>query len=76
MAPQKTTPKTAGKKATAKKSPAGGETTGSAKEKRMPTYDEINKRAHEIYLERGCGPGNPDDDWAKAEADLIKKFNS
>jgi Protein of unknown function (DUF2934) len=35
-----------------------------------PTEDEIRKRAYEIHLARGGGPGNEIDDWLKAEAEL------
>ena len=28
-----------------------------------PTYDEIALRAYHIYLERGCTPGDPMQDW-------------
>jgi DUF2934 family protein len=35
-----------------------------------PTEDEIRNRAHEIYQERGDGPGNAVDDWLQAEAEL------
>lgn len=35
-----------------------------------PTREQIEKRAYEIYLERGGGPGDPLADWLKAEAEL------
>ena len=36
----------------------------------MPTYDEIALRAYHIYLERGCTPGDPMQDWLQAEREL------
>jgi hypothetical protein len=35
-----------------------------------PTHDQIKRRAHEIYLERGRGPGDELDDWLRAEREL------
>ena len=37
-----------------------------------PTQEEIALRAYHIYLERGCTPGNPFDDWVRAERELIE----
>jgi hypothetical protein len=31
---------------------------------------EIARRAYEIYLERGCGPGQDANDWLQAEREL------
>lgn len=36
----------------------------------IPTHDQIKRRAHEIYLERGASPGNELDDWLRAEREL------
>jgi hypothetical protein len=41
--------------------------------KAHPTHEEISLRAYQIYLERGCTPGNPMDDWTRAERELIAK---
>jgi hypothetical protein len=30
----------------------------------------ITKRAYELWLERGCPEGSPDEDWYKAESEL------
>jgi hypothetical protein len=38
--------------------------------KAKPTQDEIAKRAYEIYLERGATPGDPMQDWLRAEHEL------
>ena len=37
-----------------------------------PTYDQIALRAYHIYLERGCAPGDPMQDWLQAERELTK----
>ena len=37
-----------------------------------PTYDEIALRAYHIYLERGCTPGDPMQDWLRAEQELAE----
>jgi hypothetical protein len=37
-----------------------------------PTQEEIALRAYHIYLERGCTPGNPFDDWVRAERELVE----
>jgi DUF2934 family protein len=31
----------------------------------------IAKRAYELYLERGCGPGKALDDWLEAEREIL-----
>lgn len=38
--------------------------------KTAPTYEEIALRAYHIYLERGCTPGDPMQDWLQAEREL------
>lgn len=35
-----------------------------------PAATSIAERAFEIYVQRGGEPGNPDDDWRRAEAEL------
>lgn len=35
-----------------------------------PTTEEIARRAYQIYLERGSGPGDALDDWTRAEREL------
>ena len=35
-----------------------------------PTIDEIARRAYDIYLERGSGPGQDLDNWFQAEREL------
>jgi hypothetical protein len=36
-----------------------------------PSYEEIALRAYHIYLERGCTPGDPMQDWLRAEQELL-----
>ena len=38
--------------------------------KTKPTQDQIAARAYEIYLERGSTPGDPMQDWLRAESEL------
>jgi len=40
------------------------------KKQAAPTNDEISLRAYHIYLERGCTPGDPMQDWLQAEREL------
>jgi hypothetical protein len=35
-----------------------------------PTQDNIATRAYQIYLERGATPGDPMQDWLRAEREL------
>jgi hypothetical protein len=36
----------------------------------QPTSDEIALHAYHIYLERGSTPGDPMEDWLRAEREL------
>jgi len=36
----------------------------------MPTHDQISKRAHEIWLKKGCKSGQDEQNWLEAEAQL------
>jgi Protein of unknown function (DUF2934) len=38
--------------------------------KSKPTQEQIAQRAYEIYLERGATPGDPTQDWLRAEQEL------
>jgi len=38
--------------------------------KEAPKIDEIERRAYEIYLERGSSHGRAMDDWLQAEQEL------
>ena len=42
----------------------------AAPAKSKPTQDQIATRAYEIYLERGSTPGDPMQDWLRAESEL------
>jgi hypothetical protein len=35
-----------------------------------PARERIQRRAYELYLARGDGPGSPDGDWLRAEREL------
>jgi hypothetical protein len=35
-----------------------------------PTYEEVARRAYEIYEREGCLPGRDFENWLKAEAEL------
>lgn len=37
----------------------------------MFTHDQVEKRAHELYLARGCGDGRALNDWLDAEFELL-----
>jgi hypothetical protein len=39
-----------------------------------PGRDSIEARAYEIFVQRGREPGNPVDDWQRAEAELQTKM--
>lgn len=36
----------------------------------LPTHDQISKRAHEIWIKRGCKPGQDEQNWLEAEKQL------
>lgn len=38
--------------------------------------EDIALRAYQIYLERGGAPGNPLDDWTRAERELLSQNGS
>jgi hypothetical protein len=44
----------------------------SSKPKSGPTQEEIALRAYHIFLERGSTPGNPFEDWIRAERELTE----
>ena len=55
-----------------RKSPSPTETKSRAAGSH-PTTEEIALRAYHIYLERNGAPGNPLDDWTRAERELLEK---
>ena len=36
----------------------------------QPTHEQISKRAHEIWIKRGCKPGQDEKNWLEAVAQL------
>ncbi|HSE97392.1 MAG TPA: DUF2934 domain-containing protein [Blastocatellia bacterium] len=44
--------------------------TETPAETSRPTYEQIQQRAYEIYLERGGTVGSEIEDWLQAERDL------
>ncbi len=38
---------------------------------KSPGPEDVALRAYQIYLERGGAPGNPLDDWTRAERELL-----
>jgi hypothetical protein len=36
--------------------------------------DEIRRRAYELFLQRGQGPGNEADDWLAAEREVMQRY--
>lgn len=41
--------------------------------KRLTSKQKIELRAYEIYLERNGAPGNPLEDWVRAEREVLQK---
>ena len=39
--------------------------------RKSPAPEDIALRAYQIYLERAGAPGNPLDDWTRAERELL-----
>jgi len=52
------------------KQPSEPKTKKETAAKSKPTHEQIAQRAYEIYLERGATPGNPMQDWLRAEKEL------
>ena len=48
-----------------------GKTKAPSAAKAAPTYEEIAKRSYEIYLERGGEHGHAEEDWVRAESELL-----
>jgi hypothetical protein len=40
---------------------------------KSPTTEDIALRAYHIYLERNGAPGNPFEDWTRAERELLEQ---
>lgn len=43
---------------------------------RTPSKEDIERRAYEIYEERGCEDGHADEHWFEAERELNSRFVS
>ncbi|MGC2673466.1 MAG: DUF2934 domain-containing protein [Candidatus Acidiferrum sp.] len=41
--------------------------------KKLSPQQKIAQRAYEIYLERNGAPGNPLEDWVRAEREVLQK---
>jgi hypothetical protein len=46
-------------------------TKKTTKAKARPSQEDIAMRAYHIYLERGCTPNDPMQDWLQAERELL-----
>jgi Protein of unknown function (DUF2934) len=38
----------------------------------IPSQDKIRNRAYELYESRGCEPGRAQQDWLRAEQEILK----
>jgi hypothetical protein len=47
-----------------------------ARFKKAPSLEEIRRRAHQVFIERGGTPGRELDDWLQAERELVEKLNA
>ena len=45
--------------------------TKSRTTRKSAAPEDVALRAYQIYLERGGAPGNPLDDWTRAERELL-----
>lgn len=45
----------------------------SPSSKMLSPQEKIQLRAYEIYLERNGAPGNPLEDWVRAEREVLEK---
>ena len=48
------------------------EETPAQVEQTMPAHNEIAVLAYALWQERGCPDGSPEEDWLKAEQQLIQ----
>jgi hypothetical protein len=46
-------------------------TKSKSSTKKLSTQEQIQLRAYEIYLERNGAPGNPMEDWVRAEREIL-----
>ena len=59
-----------GRTATAQKSPAYGSKTNQSRTESLLTHERIARRAWEIWIKRGCRPGEDERNWIEAENQL------
>jgi hypothetical protein len=65
-----TTPKSASG-TTAGASAASPKARKTSATQSAPTHEQIAQRAYHIYLQRNGAPGNPFEDWTRAEGELL-----
>ncbi len=53
------------------KSPSSPIEKKSKARKALPLQEQIAVRAYEIYLERNGAPGDPMEDWTRAEQEIL-----
>jgi hypothetical protein len=41
---------------------------------RLPTHDEIQARAYDIYQRHGCQEGHCEENWLEAERELVEEL--
>lgn len=66
------------------KSPTGGNQSTApevaqaekARPQNAPSPEEIQQRAYEIHIERGCAHGKDVDDWLQAKRELEAKYRT
>jgi hypothetical protein len=46
-------------------------TKSKSSTKKLSIQEQIQLRAYEIYLERNGAPGNPMEDWVRAEREIL-----
>jgi Protein of unknown function (DUF2934) len=55
---------------TSSQHPPDSQTRNAATNRNGPTYEQIARRAYEIFLARGGSHGHHEDDWFQAEREL------
>ena len=50
--------------------------TGQRGPAKRPGRHEIEALAHELWIQRGCPEGSPDEDWFQSERELNQKFGN
>lgn len=60
-------------KPTVRKTSAGNGSPAKSKPALTLSYDQISKKAYEIWLSKGCPQGQDEANWKEAEAALMKR---